>query len=453
MAEIVIPRVGARRRGLPLLLGLALLSTSAHCLFTGLDDYSSGGGRPQGDGGPPEDAPPDAPPPSDAGCDCGPAEACVLGACRQCTPTWIAEHKALRQGEVIITNHHLDRAARTLYVSSSRQDGQGPRRGYLAEVDTCAGASLAVSDGAMVEGKLVPGLLYLSPHQGSLYAKLQVAGEAVLGGYARYDPASHTFDRIVELPPFMGGAEGAWSFLVGPSGRAYWWGDWSTGTSTPLGMRATAEGKTCVEDYPAHVGGTGRAMTRSGKDIYAAVCMPVEKEVRVLRFDDTACDLAGCDCPVAEELPPLSLPGAANVMNMKVAGSVLLVAGFTMATDTDWSGFLAQYSFGAKQWSSVFTYDEGALAEGFSALDSDDSFVYAAGFRGYVYGDTTNTLSDVFVFPFPITAASTPQRIPVPAVRAAFALDLDGDGMILSGYSAASAADGRSVRCTLTGCP
>ena len=70
-----------------------------------------------------------------------------------------------------------------------------------------------------------------------------------------------------------------------------------------------------------------------------------------------------------------------------------------------------------------------------------------------MYGDPSSTLSDVFVFPFPITAASTPQRIPVPAVRAAFSLDLDGDGMILSGYSAASAADGRSVRCTLTACP
>jgi hypothetical protein len=295
-------------------------------------------------------------------------------------------------------------------------------------------------------------------HGDSIFAKLQITDVAsVMAGYARYDTKAHAFTEIFEIPPYVPGEpQGAWTLDVAPSGKIHWWGELfssAQGTAAPLEMHADGAGKVCVKDMPSLAGGAGRAMTTSGNDVYAAVAMAAAKEVRVVRFDDTTCDIASCDCPVAEVLPPLVLSNPPNVMDMKVVGSALVAVGFTVKADTDWAGFIAQYNFATKAWSSAFTVDETPLGDGFLSLDSDGSFVYVNGFRGYVYGDPTTASSDIFRFPLPISANASAMRIPLPSIRAAFSLDLDGDGILVSGYSADSGVDGRSARCTLEACP
>lgn len=455
---------GLSRAGV-LLAAACMLGLAPHCTFEGLDAYSAEYGKSSGTGGDgggtgssggAGGGVPDGSP----GCDCAPGQECVLGQCETCTPTWSYDHKALRQGDIIILQQLFDPGRKALYVASSRQDGQGPRRGYLAEVSTCRGTLLKDFDHPKaLDGTMVTGLHAMGRHGDSLFAKLQlgVTGPK-LAGYAVYDMAKGVFERTVEFEPWIqnAGHQGAWTMDVAQSGKVWMLGDYSTMSSPnsiPLVMQSDGLGTNCVFDYSTIVG-NGRAMTTKNDDVYLTVpVLSPTPQIRVMHYNDSACNVSSCNCPMADELPPLDTPFAASPLVAKVVGSVLVVAGFYVVADTDWVAFVAQYNFATNAWSGLYTYDPSPLVDGVGAIASDGSKLYAGVFENHNFDDPSNTKMEVLVFGFPITPGSQPQKIPVPALRAAFGLDLDGDGMLLSGYSASSLADGRSVRCTLDACP
>lgn len=443
-------------------LGLGVLTT--HCTWDGLDAYSAqygkalvdaGGGTggsagAGGSGGSPIDA---------GTCDCQAGQSCVLGQCETCLPIWSYDHKALRQGDSIIVDHHYDTSRKTVYVTASRQDGQAPRRGYLAEVHSCRGTKLRDFDGpTAVDGSAVPGLLMSGRAGDLLYARAAYDDPSKIAGYVVYDVDKGLFLRTVWVDPWQTGAaiQYAWGLDVSASGKVWMNGEITAlagDPPSPLVMQSDGAGKTCVTNVPS-ITGNGRAVVAHHGDVYLTMgTASPTPEVRVLHYTDSGCDVALCNCPIADELPALPVPGFPIIMDGKVLGSVLVIGGLYAKMGDDYGGFLAQFNFVTKSWGTVYTYDSTPLLDGVTALGGDGSTVYVAMAENYSFSDPAVAKMQVHALNFPISANSQPKLVPVTALRGAFAVDLDGEGFIMTGYSAGSIADGRTIRCTLEMCP
>ncbi|HMY21552.1 MAG TPA: hypothetical protein PKA58_34760 [Polyangium sp.] len=435
------------------LLGiLALTIATPQCVWTDLDAYSSEYGQipDAGSGGSTGLVDADS-------CACAVGQECVNGVCETCAPMWTYDHKALRQGDQRGIDHAYDSSRKTLYVGSARQTGQDPARAYFAEVHTCRGTLLHEVDGPTVQGQKVPGLQVVRRNGDSLFAKLRQDNSATSPpGYAVYDATTHSFTQLVRAQRFSPNSlsEELWSLDVSQAGKVWMYGSWTDAANviTPLALRSDGSGKTCLADYPDFAPAAGRAITTINDDVYT--CVPVGTELRIQHFKDSACDIASCNCPVADSLPPLPFVAAyLQVMAAKVVGNSLVVVGFYGKDATDWVGFVAQLNFIGQTWGKPYLYDPTTSLDGFTTLDSDGSSVYAAGFQNYDPADLNTSVTEFLVFGLPITDTSTPKKISAPNIRGAYALAVDGDGFLATGYSSANTTNGRSIRCTQDACP
>lgn len=446
-----LSRIDVQRLCVPVGI-VALTIATPQCVWTDLDAYSSEYGQipDAGTGGSTGMVDADS-------CACAAGQECVEGVCETCVPLWTYDHKALRQGDQRGIDHAYDASRKTLFVGSARQTGQDPARAYFAEVHTCRGTLLHEVDGPTVDGQKVPGLQVVRQNGNSLYTKLRQDSIATSPpGYAVYDATTHSFTRLVQPPRFSPNSvsEELWSLDVSQSGKVWMYGTWTDAANvfTPLAMRSDGSGKTCFADYPELAPAAGRPITTINDDVYMVV--PFGAEVRIQHFKDSACDIASCNCPVADVLPPLTFAAAyVQVMAAKVVGNSLVIVGFYGTSDTDWVGFVAQLNFIGQTWGKPYLYDPTTSRDGFTTLDSDGSSVYAAAFQKYDPADLNTSASEFFVFGLPITDTSTPKKISAPNIRGAYALAVDGDGFFATGYSSTNTTDGRSIRCTLDACP
>lgn len=466
--------VGRDLARLAAVLGAAvLLVATPHCLWDGLDDYSSQYGKTtSGDDGGTTDAPEiatdadadadaseDAPP--DPSCPCPDGQECVLGKCETCTPMWTREHGAFQNDNLLPFDQAYDPARRAVYVTGARQVGENAPSGYFAEVNPCLGTVVRAHDGDLVSGVPMPGLtltaLPASPSPGvTSPLKDSVFGEVLvkvgdLGGFVRYDATTRELVVLAKntkaTPVVTGGAP--WG--VAATSKSVWMSGVGTveGVSRALAMQSDGLGNFCIHVLPGGEGFVGRAVTAFQERAYVTADSPTS--VRVWSIDDTVCDVATCTCTLPDPLLPLDLasPFAAEA---RVVGNSLVVAGLTGFPAPKWSGFIAQYVFGSPQW-RVVSFERTARNDGIVGLAGDGAFLWAGAFQDLDPADTLTSKATVLRYSLPLSDVEVPKEIAVPSLGTILGLDLDGDGLILTGNRSDSPASGRTVRCTLDQCP
>lgn len=456
-------------------LGAAvLLVGTPHCLWDGLDEYSSHYGEttPVDDGGTTTtttlpDAEMDADASDDASCPCGEGQECVLGACETCTPTWTYDHTELVLGNPLSVAQTYNRPRRSVYITSTRAEG-AEKVGYFAELNACRG-TLLEERSAVVGGAPLPPLSLVAspsadavgPLAGAVFASVQITGDPPtdLGGFVRYDPLQGEIVSVVHDTTVLPGVTSQSPWGIAATGRHVWMcGAVDNGSrsiailSDGPAAPAQIDEDFCVQEIPGSEGFWARPMTADGSTVY--IVGSSATKLRAWRFDDDACEAAPCSCAPVETLPDLLLD-VPLPLHALVVGNSLVIAGSyaTGSPGFNWRGFVAQY-VPVVGWSYADIDDPAPAdqAEGFIGLATDGSFVYAGAFHGWAGGATIPTAAELFVYGQPVSNATLIKKIPA-SLGSIFDIHVDGDGLILSGYHPTTLANARTVRCTMAACP
>lgn len=456
------------RRALPPLVAVLGL----HCSLNGLDEFSSQWGADAGDAGvasdssaPPTDgSSPDAPgadgsspdaPGTDSGCACSPYQECVAGKCVNCVTSWSVDTKSVSQTYVRNVGSHVDRPRRLAFMGAARASDE---RATVVEIGTCLGSLKKSWAGPMVGGRPIPGLFEAVGRADEVLFQVQGPTSGKLGSIVRFDLAKDDFSSVLDVEPFAAEASSnqPWYLATAPSGKIWMGGDYPTsGSTTRTPLLALSDGATsCSKGLTKYAGWYGRPIAINGDDVYYVLMNG--PNLKVLRYSDAACKVAGCACEPAEELPQLAGPQNLAPFTAKVVASTLVIGGYldNVVDPANPRAMLAQYIPATKSWNSLWTEDTSTAIDAVLALETDGSFVYAAMVKTFSFSGGSTSSTELLSFGLPIGSASVPKRIPVKKLAAAFSIDLDGiGGFIASGRSADTTADARIVRCPLTGCP
>jgi len=294
-------------------------------------------------------------------------------------------------GLVYVVGREVDKAWVNTFETCLGQAGPNPAAGTSPGIISELAAVTLFADSVFVAGNLKP----------------------VMGDGPASDPGSGLYGRltrvnlVTQFSQMLFGSTGVDEISAIASGASDLWMA-GVANGQIWVVKGAQGGNACGSGVGSTSGGAGRAVVKSGADVYIGGTR--DGQGILLRYPDSSCASSPpCGmCAPASMSPPIAEGTQfSEIRSLLVLGGQLYAAGLAadMATPADWFGFVVALN-GAGTVSARYRWNPTAQRDLFLAIATDGQQIYAAGLQGW-NGDSAGTGAIASLIALPLSLAVT----------------------------------------------